>query len=340
MSKYAAAHVDPQGPGDARPTGLQIVEDENLIGKLTGKTVFITGANSGLGAETARVLHATGATVFLGVRNLASGQETIDSILASDPSNKAPLHLVEISLDSLASVRKGAESLLSQTSKLNLLILNAGVMATPFGKTVDGFETQFGVNHLGHFLLFQLIKPALLAASTPEFHSRVVALSSTGHRGGEVRFHDFNFDEPDSYDRWLSYGQSKTANIYLANEIERRYGNKGLHGYSLHPGVINTGLGRHMDVDSAKFVQENPHMAKLIKSLGQGVATTVYAALSRDWEGRGGRYFVDCAEGVPQKPESGFLSTDQGYAPWIYDQQKAARLWVESNKLVGLDAEE
>ncbi|KAM5350886.1 hypothetical protein ACJZ2D_017142 [Fusarium nematophilum] len=337
MSRYAAVHANPQGPHDARPTALQIVKDENLIGKLVGKSVFITGANQGLGLETARALHSAGATVYLGARDRAKGQQAIDDIQASDPANDAPLHVVEISLDSFNSVRKAAKDLLAQNDKLNLLILNAGVMFPPKGKTVDGFETQLGINYLGHFLLFQLLKPALLAASTPEFNSRVVSLSSTGHRAGGIRFEDLNFDEPDSYNPMLAYGQAKTANIYLANEIERRYGSQGLHAISLHPGVISTNLAKYMDQATKDFMGNHPGFQKQFKSVAQGAATTVYAAVSKDWEGKGGKYLYDCAEAGPVRPDSDYMSVDDGYAEWIYDEDKASKLWTESVKLVGLE---
>jgi NAD(P)-dependent dehydrogenase (short-subunit alcohol dehydrogenase family) len=336
MSRYAQAHADPQGPNDARPTALQIIEDENLSGKLVGKSVFITGANQGLGLETARALHSAGATVYIGARNRTTGQLAIDDIQASD-ANDAPLHVVEISLDSFDSVRKAAEDLLAQNDKLNLLILNAGVMFSPKGKTVDGFETQLAINYLGHFLLFQLLKPALLAASTPEFNSRVISLSSTGHRAGGIRFEDLNFDEPDSYDPMLAYGQAKTANIYLANEIERRYGSQGLHALSLHPGIINTNLAKYMTQEMKDFMGNHPVFQKRLKSVAQGAATTVYAAVSKDWEGKGGKYLYDCAEAGPVRPDSDYMSVDDGYAEWIYDQDKASKLWTESIKLVGLE---
>ncbi|KAI8718052.1 hypothetical protein NCS52_00883100 [Fusarium sp. LHS14.1] len=336
MSRYAQAHANAQGPNDARPIALQIIEDENLIGGLVGKSVFITGANQGLGLETARTLHSAGVTVYIGARSHAKGQQAINDIQASN-DNDTSLHVVEISLDSLDSVRKAAKDLLAKTDKLNLLILNAGIMFPPQGKTVDGFETQLAINYLGHFLLFQLLKPALLAASTPEFNSRVISLSSTGHRAGGIRFEDINFDEPDSYDPMLAYGQAKTANIYLANEIERRYGSQGLHALSLHPGVINTNLAKYMDQATKDFMGNHPGFQKQFKSVAQGAATTVYAAVSKDWEGKGGKYLYDCAEAGPVHPDSDYMSIDDGYAAWIYDEEEASKLWTESIKLVGLE---
>jgi NAD(P)-dependent dehydrogenase (short-subunit alcohol dehydrogenase family) len=243
-----------------------------------------------------------------------------------------------MSLDSLDSVRAAAKAFLAQSPKLNILILNAGVMATPPGRTKDGFETQFGIDHLGHFLFFELLIPALLASSTPSFNSRVVSVSSLGHRCGEVRFHDLNFDEKDSYDPWVSYGQAKTANIYLASEIEKRYGAKGLHAVALNPGNIATNLSQYVDPEMIKNMTENEDFRRYLASPEQGAATSVYAAISKDLEGRGGIYLANCKEQGPVKPEATPLDIDDlGYAPYAFDEEKAAKLWKVSCELVGID---
>ncbi|GKT52433.1 WW domain-containing protein [Colletotrichum spaethianum] len=334
MSRYAASHTNPKGPGDARPTALQVVEDEGLIGQLTGKVVLITGANTGIGAETARAIHATGATLFLTARNSTKAQQAVDSVKnGPGPKSDAPVHAIELRLDSLTSVHSAAKEFLSRNDKLNFLILNAGVMATPEGKTEDGFETHFGTNHLGHFLLFQLLKPALLAASTSEFQSRVVAVSSMAHRVSNVRLDDLNF-EKDPYEPWHAYGRSKTANIYFANEVERRYGSKGLHALSLHPGIIATNLLQYLPNEQKEALLKNESIQKTVKSVSQGAATTTYAALSKEWEGRGGKYLNDLVE---QGPADMTSKTVPGYAPWIYDELPAKELWEKSNKLVGLN---
>ncbi|KAK7418119.1 hypothetical protein QQX98_004094 [Neonectria punicea] len=341
MSRYAAAHANPQGPGDARPKVLPNVKDEGLVGQLSDKVALVTGANSGIGLETARALHATGATIFLTARSSAKAQEARDSILARPGSKSdAPIHTLELRLDSLESVRAAAKSFLSQstTPKLHLLILNAGVMATPEGRTEGNFETQFGTNHLGHFLLFQLLKPTLLSSTSPEssFQARVVVLTSMGHRAGPVRFHDWNF-EKEAYDPLLAYGQSKTANIYTATEIEKRYGPQGLHSLSLHPGVIFTNLGRHFTDDQMAALDWGESVQRRVKSIPQGAATTIYAALSKDWEGRGGRYLSNCTEELPIKPDADYASGEDGYATWAYEDEKSATLWDLSCKLVGLE---
>ncbi|GKT63821.1 WW domain-containing oxidoreductase [Colletotrichum tofieldiae] len=340
MSKYAASHVNPQGPGDARPTALQVIEDEGLIGKLTGKVVLVTGANAGIGLETARAIHATGATLVLTARDSTKAQQAIDNVKnGPGPKSGAPIHAIELRLDSLVSVRSAARAFFAKSDKLNVLILNAGVMATPQGKTEDGFETQFGTNYLGHFLLFQLLKPALLSASTPEFQSRVISLSSMGHRASGIHLDDLNF-EKEPYEPWTAYGRSKTANIYLANEIERRYGSKGLHALSVHPGVIDTNLTQFLPEEVVdNFFKKDEALQKVMKSIPQGAATTVYAALSKEWEGRGGKFLNNLAEEKPAKPDEDWMQNPVGYAPWAYDVESASKLWEESNTLVGANDE-
>lgn len=338
MSRYSAAYASPKGPGDARPTALQVVEDEGLFGKLTGKVALVTGANSGIGLETARALHATGATLFITARDATKAQKAIDEILkGTEVKSGAPIRAIELRLDSLESVRAAAKDFLEQSDKLNLLVLNAGIMCTPDEKTEDGFELQFGTNHLGHFLLFQLLKPALLAGTSPSLQSRVVSVSSIAHNDSGIRFHDFNF-EKEPHNPWLAYGQSKTANIYLANEIERRYGAKGLHALSLHPGVIFTNLTNHMDV-SGWIASMTEEAKNDLKSAPQGAATTIYAALSKEWEGRGGKYLSNCAVEPPISTDRTWQEGASGHAAWAYDEASASKLWDESNKLVGIKEE-
>lgn len=328
-SRYAESHKSPNGPGDSRPTALDIVKDEGLEGKLSDKVFLVTGCSSGLGIETARALSATGAKLFLGVRDVTKGESALAGIL--EPGR---VELVNMDLNSLESMRTAAQTVLDKTQTLNILITNAGVMATPKGTTTDGFETQFGINHLAHFLLFQLLKPTLLASSTPAFHSRVVAVSSSGHRGSGVKFDDYGF-ETTEYSPWAGYGQSKTANIYMANEIERRYGPRGLHALSLHPGGIQTGLQKHIPDSVKQGWSTNQEVLRSVKDPAQGAATSVYAALGKEWEGRGGRYLENCTESPPVR--KGNSATDVGYAPHAYDEEGEKRLWVDSLKMVGLE---
>ncbi|KAJ5632713.1 hypothetical protein N7490_009052 [Penicillium lividum] len=232
-------HQEPNGPGDARPTASQIIEDEQLNGQWPDKTVLITGCSSGIGIETAKALFKTGATIYVTARDVNKAKSALGSFLDSDR-----VHLLELDLESLASVRRCAETFLTLSGRLNILINNAGVMATSEGRKMDGFETQFGTNHLAHFLLVQILLPALQKSSTSEFQSRVVILSSVGHRDGEVNFENLNFEG--EYEPWKAYAQSKTANVWTSNELERRFGSKGDHSLSVHPGGIMTGLTKHL----------------------------------------------------------------------------------------------
>ncbi|KAJ4355918.1 uncharacterized protein N0V89_003943 [Didymosphaeria variabile] len=177
LSPYAEAHKNFKGPGDARPTALQILRDQDLVGKLNGKVALVTGVSSGIGVETARALKTVGIHVFGAVRNLEKAREAL-----GDDLEPGKLDLIQLDNNSLSSVRAGAADFLSKSSILNILVNNAGVMMTPESRTEDGFETQFGVNHLAHFLLFQLLKRTLLASATPQFPSRVVNVASSGHQ--------------------------------------------------------------------------------------------------------------------------------------------------------------
>jgi len=333
VSKYAAAHQNPRGPGDARPTALQIIKDEQRENDLSDKVILITGCSSGIGIETARALKATGATLFLTARNLEKAKLALGDILDGDDR----VHLVHLNLESLSSVRRCAAEFQQRSGgRLHILINNAGVRHLPEGRTEDGFETQFAVNHLAHFLLFEKLKPLLLASSTPEFHARVVAVSSTAHRQEPMRLDDLNWTQR-AYNPAGSYGQSKLANVYMANEIERRYGHQGLHAWSVHPGGIRTGLGgQGWNLDAIKIVVRSGPMATLhvMQNAQQGAATTVWAAVSRELEGRGGRYLERCQVSLPIV-RKGFKPIHPGHAEWAYDEQTARELYEVSLRMVG-----
>jgi NAD(P)-dependent dehydrogenase (short-subunit alcohol dehydrogenase family) len=182
-----------------------------------------------------------------------------------------------------------------------------------------------------------LLKSALLAGSLPGFESRVISVASSAHRLHKIRFDDLNFEE-ESYNTWAAYGQSKTANIYFANEIERRYGPKGLHAISLHPGIIQTNLSQYLGQEFLEALATNESLLKSMKSTSQGAATTIYAALSEEWEGRGGRYLSDLVEQEPADTTGNWLQSEVGYAPWIYDEEAVVELWRRSQRLVGDDS--
>jgi NAD(P)-dependent dehydrogenase (short-subunit alcohol dehydrogenase family) len=329
-SQYLTVHQNPNGPGDARPTALQILQDENLGAKLHGKVILITGCSSGLGIETAKALYTTEATLYLTARNLDKAKEALGDLVSSPR-----VHLLELDLESLSSVRACAKEFLSKSSQLNIFIANAGVMATPEGRTNDGFETQFGTNHLSHFLLFNLLKSTLISSATPGFNSRAIIISSIAHHIAEPNFSNLALEG--QYNSWLAYGCSKTANLWTANEIERRYGSKGLHAWSVQPGGIDTGLTRHLSEEEKAAAFDNPILTKVWKSPEQGAATAVWGAVAGELEGKGGKYLEDCGIAEAWDPETGLFGA--GYGPWAYDEVKEGKLWKRSLELVGLEGD-
>ena len=337
IAPYAEAHKNPQGPGDARPTAMQIIQDEDLVNKWTDKTVLITGGSSGIGIETARAMHATGADVFITSRNLEAADAVRTEILARSPG-KGRFEIIFMELDSLLSVRRGVADFASKSDKLNVLINNAGVLAVTKRRTKDGFETTFGVNHLAHFLLTKLLLPTLVASSSSGFNSRVVNVSSTGHRhqpgGLTPEVFDDLFFEKTPYQKWLAYGRSKVANILHVNQIERLYGSGDhpVHGFSLMPGGISTKLWRHLGDAHISNLEKTRH--NYWKSPEQGAATTVWCAVAKVWEGRPGRYCDNCQEAAPLSEEDALNMDLLGHAPWAYDQAAEERLWELSERAV------
>ena len=332
MSPYTAVHADPQGAGDARPTALQIIHDECLEGKLIGKVMVITGATSGIGIETARALSVTGATLFLTARDMGKAEAALVGIL--EPGR---VSLIEMDNTSFASVRAAAATILAKTSnQVNILVNNAGVMGFETVKfTEDGHEITFATNHLSHFLLFQLLKPALLASSTPNFHSRVVNVASSAQRVCNLNESDnYNFQKG-GYNWQLAYANSKLANIYMTNELDRQYGRNGLHATSLHPGAIGTNLSRHLGSGFVEQIMSNESVVKILKSVEQGAATTVLAAVGKEWENKGGKYLEDCEEAKRGSDDNDLFGF--GYVRQTYDPGNEKRLWIDSLKIVGMN---
>lgn len=294
--------------------------DDVLAGvDLRGRRALITGASTGLGKETARALAAAGASVVLGVRGAAKGEAAKVSIIETVAD--ADVELAVFDLTSLASIRAFGSAFAADGRPLHLLVNNAGVMATPFDRTADGFELQFGTNHLGHFALTQHLLPQLIASAP----SRIINLSSEGHRSGEVDFDDPNYERR-PYDMWQSYGQAKSANVLFTLELQRRFGRQGVSAYAVHPGMVQTELSRYMTRDSIKELLSKVRSAPTnstgkisYKSISQGAATTVYAATSID--PAPGSYLADCAVATA--------------APHATDPVAAERLWTLSEQLVG-----
>lgn len=303
-----------------------------MIDGLKDKAIVITGTSSGIGIETARALAATGANLFLTARDVSKAKSALADFY--DPQR---MEIVEMDQANLSSVRQAASAILAKTSKVHLLVNNAGIMAIPDLRfTADGHELQFGTNHLAHFLFFKLLQPALLAAGSEALPSRVVILSSPGHNIHGLNGSDnYNFQNSD-YNPFTAYGQSKTANIYMSNEIERRFASRHLHSTSIHPGIIATGLAQHMPPDAFKGME---HLYPVMKSVEQGAATTVLAAVGKCWKHQGGKYLVNCDVAPPHTDQDDAF-TSSGFAQHAYDEEKAARLWEDSLVLVGLPGKE
>jgi NAD(P)-dependent dehydrogenase (short-subunit alcohol dehydrogenase family) len=315
--------------------GATSTTDEVLAGvNLSGKRVLITGVSAGLGVETARVLAAHGAQVVGAARDLAKAKRATQQVLA-DAAHGGSLELVELDLASLASVRACAQALLAQDKRFDLVIANAGVMATPFGHTADGFETQFGTNHLGHFVLVNRIVPLLAPGA------RVVNLSSAGHRFANVDLEDPNFLRT-QYAEFVAYGRSKTANILFTVEFDRRHRGDGVRAAAVHPGGIRTELVRHMDSTVLQTMVDRinaDHAARgeppySWKTIPQGAATSVWAGVVASAEDVGGRYCEDCH--VSQVVEDKNLNDiREGVRPYALDPEAAKALWTLSEKMVG-----
>lgn len=339
------------------PTATNIITTQSLPNTLTHKTILITGCSSGLGTETARALAQTGATIFLAVRDLSKGRQVLSDIL-----DGARVRLLRMDLGSFASIRRAVTEFLKHSSWLHVLICNGAVMATPRGeRTEDGFEMQFGTNHLGHFLLVQLLLPVMLRSATtpstgPESSAgskgeeeeeeegeygdgegvRIIGVTSSAHRHARINFADLNLEtlsEETHNIPQLAYAQSKTANIYMMNEIERRFGARGVHGLSVHPGNVFTGLQKYID-ESVLAEWRQPEMKGHLKSVEQGAASIVVAAVGREWEGVGGVYLEDCKKG--EVVREGYRSFDPGFEEHAFDEEAERRLWEVSLGLVGL----
>jgi NAD(P)-dependent dehydrogenase (short-subunit alcohol dehydrogenase family) len=314
--------------------GTTSTTDDVLSGRvLSGKRVLVTGASAGLGVETARALAAHGAHVVGAVRDLAKAERATVEV-RTEATNGGGLELVELDLASLASVRACADALLADGRPFDAVIANAGVMRTPFGRTADGFETQFGTNHLGHFVLVNRIA-SLIAPG-----GRLVNVSSSGHRYSDVDLDDPNFERT-PYDPTVAYGRSKTANILFAVEFDRRHRPRGVRATALHPGGIMTELGRHLQPGELEATVEriNAELAAegrpsfQFKTLPQGAATSVWAAFVATVEEVGGRYCEDCQ--VSQVAEGPISPVSPGVRPYALDPKHAKTLWAKSEEMVG-----
>lgn len=283
-----------------------------------GRTAVVTGATSGIGFQTARALAAQGAAVVLACRDTGRGKEAADRITALSPA--ATVSVVRLDLASLASVREAATEIRAGHDRIDLLINNAGVMIPPYGRTADGFELQFGTNHLGHFALTGLLLDRLL----PVPGSRVVTVASQAHRAGRINFGDLQWQR--RYRRQAAYGQSKLANLMFTYELQRRLAAAGSTTAALaaHPGFARTGLTRHMP----GWLQAGAVLSPSQDAAG-GALPTLRAAT--DPAAAGGEYYGPSGlfqlRGAPQRVDSSGRS---------HDRAVQQRLWQESGRLTGV----
>ncbi|EKS70373.1 MULTISPECIES: SDR family NAD(P)-dependent oxidoreductase [Caballeronia] len=303
---------------------------------LHGKRILMTGASAGLGVETARALAAHGATVVGTARDLVKAEKAVSAAREEAAAGHGSIDLVELDLASLASIRACADQLVADGKSFDVVIANAGVMATPFGKTADGFETQFGTNHLGHFVFVNRLVPLLSSGG------RVVMLASSGHRFSDVDLDDPGFERT-AYDPFVAYGRSKTANILFAVAFDKRYRARGVRGTAVHPGGIQTELGRHMEQGQMEglLTTINNQLASEgkppfeFKTVPQGAATSVWCAVVGEADAIGGQYCENCHVSNVVADDAVINPISEGVRRYALDPARAEALWRKSEELVG-----
>jgi len=307
--------------------------DDVLAGiDLKGKRYLVTGVSSGIGRETARALVARGATVIGTVKDIAAAEASLGQVREAATHGGGRLKLVALDLASLQSVRTCADQLLADGLPFDAVIANAGVMATPFGKTVDGFETQFAINYLGHFALVDRLTPLFAQGS------RLVALSSQAHRVADIDLLDPHFARQD-YEPFVAYGRSKTAITLFAAEFDRRHRAQGIRAASVMPGNSLTELPRNFTPEQLQGLFATVGKARAdaglppgqLKDIGQAAATSVWAAVVADADAIGGRYLEDCAVAPVNDTPNPFADGVRSYA---LDPVKAGQLWAQSEELI------
>jgi len=309
----------------AQSFGATSTTDDVLAGvDLRGRRILVTGVSAGLGVETARSLVARGAHVVGAARDLDKARHATASLLTA--ASHGSFELVALDLASLASVRACADALVASGRPLDVVIANAGVMACPQGTTSDGFETQFGTNHLGHFVLINRLSPLLKRGA------RVVSLSSAGHRFADVDLDDPGFARA-TYHPFVAYGRSKTANVLFAVGLDRRLRDRGVRATAVHPGVIQTELGRHLTPDLLAQIMPAgaTQSAFVFKTVPQGAATSVWSGIVAAADAVGGRYCEDCHVAAVTD-DSGAGAGVRAYA---LDPARADALWAKSEEMVG-----
>jgi len=321
----------------AKVFGATSTTEDVLSGiNLSGKRILVTGVSAGLGVETARSLAAHGAHIVGAARDLAKAEAATAQVRKDASAGRGSFELVELDLANLKSVRACADGLLKKGEPFDVVIANAGVMATPFGHTADGFETQFGTNHLGHFVLVNRI------ASLIRDGGRLINLSSSGHRYSNVDLDDPNFERT-PYEPFVAYGRSKTANILFAVAFDKRHRNRGVRAAAVHPGGIRTELGRYVDYSRIeKMIEQwNQQLAAegkppfQFKTVPQGAATSVWAAVVAAADEVGGRYCENCHVGNIVPDTVTITAISEGVRGYAVDPNNAEALWKKSEELVG-----
>jgi NAD(P)-dependent dehydrogenase (short-subunit alcohol dehydrogenase family) len=321
----------------ANKFGATSTTEDVLSGvNLQGKRILVTGVSAGLGVETARALAAHGAHVVGAARDVTKAEAATAEVRGDAAAHGGSFELVTLDLASLKSVRACATELIAKGEPFDLVIANAGVMATPLGHTVDGFETQFGTNHLGHFVLVNRIAPLMRNGS------RLINLASSGHRFANVDLQDPNFEHT-AYEPFIGYGRSKTANILFAVAFDQRHRGRGVRAAAVHPGGIQTELGRHMGDEqlAAMVVQINKQEAAQgrgpfqWKTIPQGAATSVWAGVVAPADEIGGRYCENCHVGNIVADDVAISPISEGVRGYALDAGTAQALWQKSEEMVG-----
>lgn len=317
--------------------GAKSTTEDVLAGAdVKGKHILVTGASAGLGVETCRALAAHGANVVGAARDLEKAKRATTEVRRAATESGGSFELIELDLASLKKVRAATDELIADGRLFDVIIANAGVMATPFGKTEDGFETQFGTNHLGHFVFVNRI------AKLIKDRGRLVNLSSSGHRFSDIDLNDPNFEKT-TYDPFVAYGRSKTANILFAVEFDRRHRDSGVRATAVHPGGIMTELARHMPEGAIEaFVQQIQEQRAAageppfeFKSIPQGTATSVWAGVVASAAEVGGNYCEDCQIGELISNDLQVSSSSRGVRGYALDPANANALWRKSEEMVG-----
>jgi NAD(P)-dependent dehydrogenase (short-subunit alcohol dehydrogenase family) len=317
--------------------GATSTTDDVLSGlNLQGKRILVTGVSAGIGVETARSLAAHGAHVVGAARDLNKAEGATAQVRKDAEANGGSFELVALDLANLKSARTCADELLAAGKRFDVVIANAGVMATPLGHTVDGFETQFGTNHLGHFVLVNRIVPLMGNGS------RLINLSSAGHRFATVDLDDPNFEKT-TYAPFVAYGRSKTANILFAVAFDQRHRERGIRAAAVHPGGIVTELGRHMDPSQLQTMVDQMNQQLALegkgpfqwKTIPQGAATSVWAGVVAPADEIGGRYCENCHIGYIVPDDVTISAISEGVRGYALDATTAEALWRKSEEMVG-----